>query len=84
MNYNSRRTSEVFCTDLSGEVSHREVGMGSVLTSGSLCGVVVNTLAQNASDVGLNPALGAIFPRDACEPLNIKKALSQLLPSHLV
>ena len=33
-----------------------------VVTSGSLGGVIVSTLAQNARDEGLIPILGAIFP----------------------
>ena len=36
--------------------------MGIVVTSGSLHGVMVSTLAQNARDVGSVPALGTIFP----------------------
>ena len=40
---------------------HRQVGMGRVVTSGSLCGEVIRTLVWNARDVGLIPALGAMF-----------------------
>ena len=36
--------------------------MGTVVTSGSLGGVMVRMLAQNARDVGSIPTLGAIFP----------------------
>ena len=32
------------------------------MTSGSLDGVMASTLARNARDVGLSPALGAIVP----------------------
>ena len=36
--------------------------MGRVLTTESLGGVMVSTLAQNARDVGSIPDLGALFP----------------------
>ena len=36
--------------------------MGSRVTAGSLGGVMVRILAQNARDVGSFPTLGAIFP----------------------
>ena len=41
---------------------HRYVGVSGVVTSGNLGGVMVCKLAQNAKDVGLILALGAIFP----------------------
>ena len=41
---------------------YRQVGMGRVVTSGSLVGVMVSTLAWNARDVGYIPTLDAIFP----------------------
>ena len=47
---------------LPGKGPHKQVGMGRVVTSGSLGGVMFRTLAQNARDVGLIPTLGAIFP----------------------
>ena len=37
-------------------------GMGTVVTLGSPGGVIVNTLAQNARNMGSIRALGAIFP----------------------
>ena len=49
------------CTDLSGKGSHRKVGMGIVVTSGSLCCLMLITLAWKARDVGLVLALGTIF-----------------------
>ena len=49
-------------TDLLGKEPHGQVGMGSMVRSGSLGGVNVATLAQNARDVGSIPALGTIFP----------------------
>ena len=36
--------------------------MGRVVSLGSLSGIIVNTLAQNARDVGSVPTLGTIFP----------------------
>ena len=36
--------------------------MDRMVTSGSLRGVVVSTLTQNARDVGSIPVLGIIFP----------------------
>ena len=53
--------SVVVCTDLSGKEPHRQVGVSMVVTSGSLGGVMVSTLDQNAKDVCSIPALGAIF-----------------------
>ena len=50
------------CTDLSCKEQHRQVGIGSVITSDSLGGEMVSTLAWNARDVGLIPILGSIFP----------------------
>ena len=53
----------VVCTDLSGkEEPHRQVCVGSVLISGRLDGVIVNTQAQNGRDVGSVPGLSTIFP----------------------
>ena len=60
--YNSRGTSVVVCTDLQGKEPHRQVGIGQVMTSGSLGGGMVNTLVRNARDMVSIPALGAIFP----------------------
>ena len=54
--------SVVVCTDLSGKDPHRQVAMDRVVKSGSLHGVMVNTLAWNVIDVGSIPILGAIFP----------------------
>ena len=77
--------SVVVCTDLSGKEPHRQVGVGRVVTSGSLGGVMVSVVvctdisgkephrqvgvgrvvtsgSPDARDVGLIPALGAIFP----------------------
>ena len=38
------------------------VGTVMVMTTGSLGGVMVSTLVQNAIDVGSIPTLGAVFP----------------------
>ena len=46
--YNSRGMSVVVCTDVSGQETHREVGVGRPVTSGSLSGVMSSTLVQNA------------------------------------
>ena len=54
--------SVVVCTDFSGKEPHRQVGVVRVVTSGSLGGEMVGTLAQSAKDVSSFPALGAIFP----------------------
>ena len=48
--------------DFSSEEPHRQVDFDRVMTSGSLCGVVVGTLARNVRDMDLIPALGEIFP----------------------
>ena len=61
--YNFRGMSVVVCTDVSGKEPHRQVGMGTVdLPPGSLDGVMVSTLAQNARGVDSIPALATIFP----------------------
>ena len=39
------------CTVLSGKELHRQVGMGRVLTSESLGGVMVRTLSQMAREI---------------------------------
>ena len=57
----SRVTSVVVCTDLSGKELHRQVGVARVVTSRSLGGVIVSTLAWNARGVHSIPALGAIL-----------------------
>ena len=54
--------SVVGCTDLSDKELHRQVAVGKVVTSGSLCGVMVSILAQNVRDMGSIPTLGTIFP----------------------
>ena len=48
-------------THFSGK-AHGQVGMGRVVISGCLDGVIVSTLAWNARYMCLIPALGAIFP----------------------
>ena len=52
----------VICTDLSGKELHRQLGVGIVVTSESICGVVISTLAWNVRDVGSIPTLSMIFP----------------------
>ena len=52
----------VVCTDLSGKKLHIQVGAGTVVTSGSLCSVMVSTLARNSRGVDSIPAVGAILP----------------------
>ena len=54
--------SVVLYNDLSGKELHRQVGTGRVMTSGSLGGVMVSTLAQDARVVGTIPILAVIFP----------------------
>ena len=54
--------SVVICTDLWGKELHRQIGVGMVVISGILCGVMVSTLTRNAQHVRLNPTLGTIFP----------------------
>ena len=52
--FNSRETSVVICTDLSGKEPHRQVGVAKVVTSGSLDGVMVSPLAQNHKRCGFD------------------------------
>ena len=60
--YNSNGASVVVCTDLSGKEPHIQVGMGSMVTSGSQGGVIVSTFPLNAKVGALIPALSTIFP----------------------
>ena len=53
-------TSVVICTDL--RAMNRIVGMSRIMTSGSVGGVKIRTLAQNTRDMGLFPTLGKIPP----------------------
>ena len=55
-------SSEVVLTDVSSKEQSRQLGVGMVVTSGDLGGVMVVTLPWNASYADLIPALGAIFP----------------------
>ena len=50
------------CTDLLGKDPYRQAVMGKVVISGSLGGVMGDTLTQNASVVVSNRAPGKIFP----------------------
>ena len=54
-------SSVVVCDYLSGKGPRKQGGVGRVVTSESMCGVIVSTRARNARDVGSIPALGAIF-----------------------
>ena len=54
-------TVVVVCTHFSGKEPYRHVGMGRLVTSGSLCDVMVSTLTRNTRDVGLVPALRTMF-----------------------
>ena len=47
----------VVWTDLSGKHLHKQVGVGKVVTSGRLGGVMVTTLVWNARYAGSIPAI---------------------------
>ena len=47
---------------LSGQEPHRQVELGSMVTSGSLGGEMVSTWGQNTRYMGSIPALGKLFP----------------------
>ena len=49
-------------TVLSGKKPHRQVGVGTVVTSLSSRGIMVRALARNTRDVGSIPILDKIFP----------------------
>ena len=53
----------MLCTDALGKVSYiyRQVGVGRMVTSGSIGDVMVSTLAWNTRNVGSSSALGTIF-----------------------
>ena len=57
--YGHRYIIVVVCTKLNKP--HIQVGMGRVVTSGSLGSVMVSTLAQNVRDVDSIPTLGTLF-----------------------
>ena len=48
-------TIAVTVTDLSGTEANGQVGVDIVVTSGSLDGIMVSTLARNVKHVGLIP-----------------------------
>ena len=48
--YNSRESSVVVCTELSGKEAQRQVDAGKVVTSGSIGGIMVSRMTQNARD----------------------------------
>ena len=50
------------CTYFSGNEPHKQKGMGRVVISWDLDGVMVSTLAWNTRDMGPIPARGVIFP----------------------
>ena len=54
--------SVVVGIDLSNKEPRRQMGVDMVVISGSLGDVMINTVARIGRDVGLIPALGAIFP----------------------
>ena len=54
-------TGVVVCAELSGKKLHRQVGIGRVVTSGNLGGVMVITLTRNARDMGSIPTLSVLF-----------------------
>ena len=54
--------SIVVCTDVSGKEPHRQVGIATMVISGSLGGGMVSGLAWNSRDVGSITDLRAIFP----------------------
>ena len=49
--------SAVHYTDLSDKESHRQAGVDTMVTSGSLDGVMVSTLTQNVIHVSSIPAI---------------------------
>ena len=51
----------ILCIEFSGKKGLRQMGMGRVMTSGSLGDVTFSTLSQNARGVHLKSALIAIF-----------------------
>ena len=50
----------VVCTDLWGKESHRQASVNRARTSGSICGIMISTLARNPIYVGSIPDLGTI------------------------
>ena len=60
--HNSRWTSVVVCTDVSGNEPVRQVSVVRVIALGSLGGIMVSTLLRNAKGVGSNPSLETLFP----------------------
>ena len=50
------------CTDHLGKEPYRQVDKDRLVTSGTLGGIMVGTLARNARHVGSIPVVGAIHP----------------------
>ena len=72
----------VVCTERTSKEPHKQVSVGMVMKSESLCGVMVCTLARNVRNVDSVPALGAIFPifitpmtQDSCDQAPACKAM---------
>ena len=59
--YNSRGTSVIVHTDLAGKETHRQVGVGKVIASGSLGCIVVNVLAPKRPDMWVQILLKAQY-----------------------
>ena len=58
--YLLHKSGVIVWTDNPSKYPYRKVGVGRMVISGSLGWVVVSTLAQNARDIHLIPALGTI------------------------
>ena len=52
----------VVCTDLSGKLPHRQIGVGRMVIPGSLGDLMNSTLAHNAKDLGSIPILCTTLP----------------------
>ena len=62
--------SVVVCTDLIDLEQLRQVGVYMAMTSRSLSGKMIRTLAWNLRDVGSIPVLGTLFPIFTPPPLH--------------
>ena len=70
------------CADLSGKKLHRQVGVGRMVTSGSLGCIMVSTLPQECRrDVGSIPALGTVFPIFITPTILISKDFDLCIPT---
>ena len=72
------------CAGISGQEPDLQVGMCSMLASGSRGGVMDSTLAQNGRAVGSVPVLGVLYPMFLTPPIRILKLQKMNIPTQVI